>query len=419
MAVPGITADSPQVMRQLNTAVVLRAVRTHGPMSRPGLVRQTGLSMPTVTRVVQGLLDDGYVTESEPATDDGPRRPGPRAKLLSFHVAHGFVLGIDTGGDNSVAKLADLSGSIKAERRIQHRQPARRDDVLADIRGMVKGLLSEAASTGTNLLAIAIGMPGVVDPTNGTVSLAPQIVGWDGINLAAELSDLADCPMVVENESHMSLLAEQWLGRAQGVENAVLVQLGVGIGGAILIGGQVYHGSSGAAGEIAYLVTSDAAEDMPADSTVGAFEWFAGGEAYRRHGTRAASTPEGALLLELAGGNPKDVTAKIVFEAARRGNEAALTITQTLLGRLGTGLANISAILNPQIIVIGGGIANAGEAVLEPLKAAIHHAAPHPPVVALSSLGSDGSALGAVRRALRVVDETVFSFPNRETIGIN
>lgn len=407
-------------MRQLNTAVVLDAIRSHGPISRPGLVRRTGLSMPTVTRVVLGLLDEGYVRDSEQdATDETPRRPGPRAKLLSFHASRGYLLGIDTGADNSVAKLADLSGFVRAETRIHHRQPARSDGVLADIRHVVETVLSEAGVTAKEIFAIAIGTPGVVDPNTGTISLAPQIIGWDGLNLAAELSDVAECPIVVENESHMSLLAEQWLGRARGVEDAVLVQVGIGIGCAILVGGKIHRGSSGAAGEIAYLVTSDACADMPADSSVGALEWFAGGEAYRRHGARAALTPEGALLLELADGNPDEVTAKVVFEAAGRGNEVAVTITTTLLQRLGRGLANIATILDPQLILIGGGIANAGAVVLEPLRAVIQQSAPHPPIVELSSLGSDGSALGAVRRALAVVEETIFAFPAQEPISKN
>ncbi len=411
MVARSITADSPQVMRQLNTAVVLEAIRGHGPISRPGLARRTGLSMPTVTRIVHGLLSEGYLDEAAESTnDDVPRRPGPRAKLLSFRAASGYLLGIDTGADNSVAKLADLSGVVHAESRIQHRQPARADGVLADIRKVTQNVLDEAGILSSDLLAIAVGTPGVVDPNSGTISLAPQILGWEGLNIAAELADIADCPIVVENESHMSLLAEQWIGRARGMKDVVLVQLGIGIGGAILIGGQIYRGSSGAAGEVAYLVTSDATDDLPADSPTGALEWFAGGEAYRRHGARAAETPEGALLLELAGGTPDAVSAKIVFAAAELGDKTARAIISLLLGRLGRGLANIATILNPQLILLGGGITNAGEAVLEPLRDVIQLATPHPPEVALSSLGSDGSAIGAVRRALAVVEETIFSF---------
>ena len=262
----------------------------------------------------------------------------------------------------------------------------------------------------SELRAITIGTPGVVDPTLGTISLAPQIAGWDGIDLAHELGDIAGCRIVIENESHLSLMAEQWLGLAREANNVVYVQLGIGIGGAMLINGEIYRGSTGAAGEIAYLVTGDDDEDRQPESSAGSFEWFAGGQAYHRHGIRAAKTARGSLLLELAGGDADAVSAKIVFDAAAQGDPAALEITMELLGRLGRGLANIATTLNPDLVLIGGGITGAGDAMLAPIRASIAALTPHPPSVMLSTLGGDGTALGAVRRAMEVVDETIFSF---------
>ena len=178
----------------------------------------------------------------------------------------------------------------------------------------------------------------------------------------------------------------------------------------MLINGEIYRGSTGAAGEIAYLVTGDDDEDRQPESSAGSFEWFAGGQAYRRHGIRTAKTARGSLLLELAGGDADAVSAKIVFDAAAQGDPAALEITMELLGRLGRGLANIATTLNPDLVLIGGGITGAGDAMLAPIRASIAALTPHPPSVMLSTLGGDGTALGAVRRAMEVVDETIFSF---------
>lgn len=406
-----IAADSPSMMRQVNLAVVFEAIRKSGPISRPHLARQTGLSKPTVAQVVELLLAKAYVEETDAAVDrPEPRRPGPRAKLLSFRATLGYVLGIDSGADNTIAKLTDLSGEVLADVRILHAQPAHRDGVLAVIRDAAAQVLASAGVESSALRALIVGTPGVVDPATGTISLAPQIEGWDGIDLARELRDIAACPIVIENESHLSLLAEQWVGGAREVSNVVYVQLGIGIGGAMLIGGQIYRGSTGAAGEIAYLVTGGEDADSAPESSFGAFEWFAGGQAYRRHGIRAARTASGSLLLELAGGDPEAVTARIVFDAAARGDHAALTITAELLGRLGRGLANIATILNPDLVLIGGGITNAGSSVLPPILASMAALLPQPPTVLLSTLGSDGAAIGAVRRAMEVADETTFSF---------
>lgn len=398
-------------MRQLNMTVVLRAIRASGPISRPVLARETGLSKPTVTQVVELLLAKGYVEEEDSGVSSTePKRRGPRARLLSFRSRLGYLLGIDTGADNTVTLLADLSGEVLASARVIHTQPAQRAEVLAAIRRTVTQVLAETGVKPSDLHGVTIGTPGVVDPASGTISLAPQIEGWDGIDLASELSDITPCPIVVENESHLSLLAEQWLGGTGEAKNVVLVQLGIGIGGAMLVDGEIIRGSTGAAGEIAYLVIGGEDEEPPSKSSVGAFEWFAGGLAYRRHGIRAAKAPEGQLLLELAHGIPEAVTARIVFDAAARGDPAAVAITTKLLGRLGRGLANIATTMNPGLILIGGGIANAGDSVLPPIRAVVERYTPHPPLIALSTLGSDGTALGAVRRAMEISDETTFSF---------
>lgn len=403
-------AASPSLMRQLNLTLVLEAIRDHGPVSRPHLARSTGLSKPTVTHVVELLLEKGYVEETDAALGvTEPKRPGPRAKLLSFRANRGYLLCIDVGADNTVAKLADLSGDVLQTARSDHHDQPRRDDVLAAIRHTAARVLRDADVPAEQVHAVTIGTPGVVDPVTKTISLAPQIDGWDGIDLAHELRDLADCPIVVENESHLSLLAEQWRGGAQGVENVVLIQVGIGIGGALLLGGQLYRGSSGAAGEIAYFAV-DGDEQVPPGSSTGSFEWFAGGHAYRRHGAAAARGPQGAPLLERAGGDPDAVTAQIVFAAAAAGDPVSAQIATTLLERLGRGIASIAMTVNPDLVLIGGGITNAGDAVLVPIRRVVESLTPHPPTVAISTLGSDGTVLGAVRRAMEVADHATFSF---------
>lgn len=403
-------AGSPSLMRQLNLASVLRVIRSQGPLPRPELARAAGLSTPTVKQLVELLLANGYVEETDPPADLGrPRRPGPRARLVSFRATLGYVLAVDAGADNTVTKLADLSGAVLTTVRVPHPEPANRDAVLSAIRKSVAQVLADSGVQSSDLRAVAIGTPGVVDPHTGRITLAPQIVDWDGIDLASELSEVAECPIVVENEAHLSLLAEQWLGAARNYRNVVYIQVGIGIGAAILIDGELYRGSSGAAGEVAYLVMDGDNAEQPRDSSAGPFEWFAGGDAYRRLGASAARSERGALLLSLAGGDPAAMTAQIVFDAAASGDAAALDVTAEALERLGRGVGNIASILNPDLILLGGGITNAGATVLGPIREAVGRFAPHPPAVELSALGGDGTVLGAIRRAMDVADEATFS----------
>lgn len=404
------TAGSPSLMRQLNLASVLSVIRAQGPLPRPEIARATGLSMPTVKQLVDLLLAKGYVDEVDPPTDGNlPRRPGPRPRFISFRATLGYVLAVDAGADNTVAKLADLSGSVISTARVVHQEPADRHAVLDAIRASVDEVLGDSGVQRSDIRAMVIGTPGVVDPRTGQISLAPQIADWDGISLRSELSDIAECPIVVENEAHLSLLAEQWIGAARNYLNVVYVQLGIGIGAAILIDGRLYRGSSGAAGEIAYLV-ADADVNQPRESAAGPFEWFAGGDAFRRRGAMAAIGERGAMLLSLAGGDPDAVTAQIVFDAAAVGDAAALDVATAILERLGREVANIASILNPDLILLGGGIANAGQIVLGPIREAVARFAPRPPAVQLSDLGGDGTVFGAIRRAIDIADEATFSF---------
>jgi predicted NBD/HSP70 family sugar kinase len=399
---------SPSLLRQLNSTLILDTIRRDGPISRAALARATGLSKPTVNQVAELLIEQGFVEEGVAAAEPSPRRPGPRARLLRFRAELGYVLGIDVGAAKVRVVVADLSGHIIATTRRAVSGGAR-SSVLAQTEVAAREALASAGVSRAAVRVAGVGTPGVVDPESGRISLAPQIDGWDGLDLGARLERALGCPVVAENEARLSLLAECWRGAARDVRQVAYVQVGVGIGGALLVDGKVLRGKSGAAGEIAYLLDVDEPRDDAPGST-GPFERAAGGRAYARLGAEAARGPDGALLRELAGGDPSAVSAQTVFAAAARGDAAAASIVATLTRRLARGVANVATVLDPDLVVLGGGIANAGAALLEPVEAAVRAAVPAPPRVVLSALGDDGTALGAVRRALDVTDEVLFSF---------
>jgi predicted NBD/HSP70 family sugar kinase len=395
---------SPSLLRKLNSRLILETIRQDGPISRAGLARATGLSKPTVNEVAELLIGQGLVAEGAAPPE---RRPGPRARLLRFRAELGSVLGLDVGADKVLALVADLSGRIVATARRTVTGGAR-DEVLASTEAAARDALASAGLDAAGVRAAGVGTPGVVDPESGRISLAPQIDGWDGLDLAGHLQDRLGCPVVAENEARLSLVAECWQGVARDVRHAAYVQVGIGIGGALLIDGKVFRGKSGAAGEISYLLDVDEPDDAPGPT--GPFERAAGGRAYARLGAAAARGPGGELLRELAGGDPDAVSARTLFAAAARGDPAAAAVVDALTARLGRGVANVATVLDPDLVVLGGGVANAGAALLDPVERAVRAAVPSPPRVVLSELGDDGTALGAVRRALDLADETLFSF---------
>ncbi len=262
---------------------------------------------------------------------------------------------------------------------------------------------------------MAVGTPGVVDPESGRVTLAPQLGGWEGIRLGSRLELTFPCSVLVDNEVHLSVLGERWRGAAQGIDDALYVQVGVGIGGGVLIGGDVYRGAGGAAGEMGYLPIIDD-DDSAGRNGLGPFEHAAGATAFARLGRRAAVAGESRALLELAGGDLDAIDAEVVFAAADRGDEAAKRILDELLGRLARGIASAVTILNPSTVIVGGGLSRAGESLLEPLERLIAALVPVPPRVVLSTLGDESVALGAARLALQAVEERLFDVGDLEAV---
>jgi predicted NBD/HSP70 family sugar kinase len=398
-----LPAGTPSLLRRLNSAAVLRAIREQGPISRAELARLVGISKPTVNEAVELLRRAGYVSEAVADGDGQPRRPGRRARLLTFRGDLGHVLGIDIGASNLVAVVADLSGAVVARerRRVRAAERASADALLAAARSVAAQALRSARLEQDEPRAVGVGTPGIVDPASGRVTLAPQLGGWEGIQLGRRVERWFGSPILVDNEVHLSLLAERWRGAAQGIDNALFVQIGVGIGGGILIGGDVYRGAHGAAGEIGYLPLFEAGGDG-----LGPFEAAAGGTAYAALG-RSAARP-GSALLELAGGDPDAVDAEVVFAAAARGDPSAREILETLVERLARGVAAALVVLNPSTLIVGGGVSRAGGELLEPLEERLRALVPLPPRVVLSELGDEAVALGAAKLALDAVEEQLF-----------
>lgn len=397
-------SGAPGVLRRLNRNHVLRVVRAEGPVSRGCIASLTGLSRPTVNDVVAELMAAGLVADT--IDTSAPKRPGPRAHLVRFRADTGYVLGIDIGAAKSVVQLANLSGEVVARHRIGAAGLNSRADVLVAIRSSIDRVCAEASVELEAISAVAVGTPGIVDPQTGALSLAPQLPDWEGIVLAEELDPRIGASIQAENEVHLAVLGERWLGAAREAGNAVYFHIGVGIGLGVLIEGHLHRGSAGAAGEIGYLPIVDADAERP--EGVGVLEHAASGAAFARRGREAAHGPDGQQLRELAGGDPDAVDAQVVFEAARKGDPVAQAIVADLVDLLARAAATVCLVLNPETVILGGGISQAGRALADPLEQRLSELVPAPPTVHLSELGDLAVAQGAVRLALDTVDERIY-----------
>jgi len=404
-------ATTPNYMRRTNATLVLQAIRDQGPLSRVHLAKLTGLSKPTVNAIVSSLCVQGYIRESA-SHPEKSGRPGPKATSLSFVADVGHVLGLDLGATRVAAMVTDLAGRPLGyeQKQLDHAVEALRPDpFMRAVDDVAAAALAAAGLSRDRLWAVGVGIPGFIDKERGSLQLAPAFAGWRDIPFRELLVSHFTCPVLIENEVQLSVLAEQRWGVARNVQNAVYLHLGSGIGMGLLIRGEIFRGADGFAGEVGFMDLRDPEHPTPAH--FGSFEWAAGGHAYSRLGRKAVETGASPRLVELARA-AEAVDAEMVFRAAADGDPAAQSIVDTLdtlVGRLATGIANICCVLNPEMVILGAGLSRAGAMLLDPLRERVAALIPMAPRhMTVSALCGRSTVLGAVERALRAVEDSRF-----------
>ncbi|CAN5286733.1 ROK family protein [soil metagenome] len=405
---------SPALMRAINASRVIQELRAGGVQSRADLVRATGLSKPTITNVVAHLEALEYIarTEETAKTTDGRGAQAPR---YEYRASRGQVLGIDIGADKTLLVLADLAGTTLGSARFTTPSTQGVKRILGQISRTADRLLADAGGTSNTLLAVVAGTPGVVS-RDGVVTMAPQLDGWEGLDLAGALREIFSCPVAVESEVTLSLQAERWLGVTQGIDDALFVHLGVGVGAGLLVDGLSHRGADGAAGEIGLMPYPVAQPD--GGTVFQPLESLASGGALQRRGAALAATPEGALLKSLAGGDADAVDAALVFTAMRQSDPAATALVDDAIAILAWGISCLVCALNPRRVVLGGGLSGSADMFLDTLRERVATSVPFAPEWFVSELGDEAVAFGAVNQATVLVESGLFeSLNNKELVS--
>ncbi|MFB6963298.1 ROK family protein [Streptomyces sp. NPDC056309] len=403
-------ATGPHVLRQINERAVLDRLRAAGALRLSDLAQATGLSRPAVSRAISSLREAGWVED----TDEPERGRGRPAQRVRFRAERGHVLGIDAGPHKVRVLVADLAGRAVADHRIENTSGRwAAVDVLAAITRCSDEALARALLRRSDVWSIGVGTPGIVDEPSGTVRLAPSIRGWAGLPVGQELRDRFDCPVHVDNEANLSALAERWTGVARESRNMVFVQWGARIGLGILIGGKVHPGSASGAGELGFadliapLDTDDDLPPAPAEpgDGMGAFERLVGASAILDIAVDEArrSGDEAFRLALTTPDQPRNAAA--FFTAAARGdNEAAVRTLERVAARFARGIAVAALVLDPDLIVIGGGVSRCGAPLLDAVERHLRPRLLTTPRLEMSALGDSSVAIGGIRRALDEVE---------------
>ena len=366
---------------------MLDLIQRGGATSRAQIARESGLSKPTVSLALGSLVDAGLVHEVGRASGG----KGPSAVLYELNPQAGWVVGIDVGAHWLRAAVADITGKIVA--RLDERARARSSEALVrQIGDVAHRVASEAGLRWRQITHATVGSSGVLDPSRGLLAHAPNLPGWGRQGLVGAIREQLGTAVSFENDVNLAALGERSHGAGRGVDNFAFLWVGTGVGMGIVIAGELYRGAGGAAGEIGYMPIGTGDPSDPRFRRRGMLEEWAGASAV----TGAAR----ATGLRQA--------AKGIFAAARRGDTRAAAVVEEEAGRIAVAIAGVAPVLDPELIVLGGGIGGNPD-LLPAVDRRLRAISPFAPRLATSQLGDEAVLHGAVVTALESARDQLFT----------
>ncbi|MBP3458594.1 MAG: ROK family glucokinase [Lachnospiraceae bacterium] len=307
-----------------------------------------------------------------------------------------YSFGVDVGGTTIKMGLFDMEGNVLDKWEIKTRTENGGVNVLPDIAHAVKDKMAERSIEKADVAGVGIGVPGPVD-AKGVVHKCVNL-GWGVLNINEELGKLLDIPVKGGNDANVAALGEMWKGGGQGFDSIVVVTLGTGVGGGIIMDGEILTGAKGAAGEIGHIHVEDAETEVCGCGNTGCLEQYASATGVVRLANRTLAKNTKPTCLKAG-----EVSAKDVWDAVKAGDEVAIEIAEQFGEYLGKGLAGVACVVNPEAFVIGGGVSKAGEVLLDYIRKNytpyVFHAS-RDVQFTLATLGNDAGIYGAAKLVL-------------------
>ncbi|MBG6055451.1 putative NBD/HSP70 family sugar kinase [Salinibacterium sp. CAN_S4] len=373
------TPGSQTSLREANRARIVESLKRHGHLTQVELAGATGLSAATISNIVKELSGAGVVNTA--ATS----RSGRRAVEVTLARRQGLVAGLHISKRHLRVAISDVDRTVVAENHlplaVDHRYDRELDRAALLIGDMVEALDASLS----DLLVLGMALPHPTDPATGIISTPGLMRGWDGVAIADSMSERIQLPVFADTEANLGGLAELRSGAARGFTSSVYIRVGYSIGGSLLINGSPYRGGSGRAGEVGHVMI-DPHGPLCACGNRGCLEVFAGGPA----------------LLELFRGDPGIHRLRDLLLRAEAGDSRAGRAIADAGRHIGAAAATVSTLFDPELVVIGGEMAEAGELLLAPLRHELERATigAHAPDVVTGTLGDRAAVLGCLAAAI-------------------
>lgn len=379
-----MTRGTFQLMKSVNKTLILNKIRMNEPISRAEIAKQTDLTPPTVSSIVKELMDQGIVMESTLGKSTGGRKP----KMLHINNDAFYIVGVDAGSNDVDCIITNLAGQILYRTKRNLPENLTNDEFISIVKDCIHTAI-ESTSVKEKITGIGVAMHGAVDIETGT---GLNATNWHltNIPIKEELEKEFDLDVKVENDARAMALGESWFGNHGKVNNMIVINLGRGVGAGLIVDGKLYHGLHNIAGEVGHMTIDINGLECQCGNR-GCLYTFVSGPAIALRANQKLSKENKEI---------KDLTGEQVYEMAMNGDQAMIDILRETGMFLGIGLTNLIHIINPELILIGGGVSRAHEFILPTVKETIEKRALTPPAnktkIVVTELHDVATLLGAV-----------------------
>lgn len=391
----------PPLLRHTNALRVLNLLRECGSCSKADLVRASGLSAPTITNVVADLLASDLIKPLGEGESNGGRRPD----MISFKTERGCVLAVEVAADGLSFLLTDLNGEELASSKVLLAGKKTTPDAICIYIGEeVRRLLRQSKKKREQLLVLVVGVPAITNVNDGIVMSISTLENWRSVPLREKLNRIVDCLVILENDTNLAAVGERYCGATQDQDTFILIRIGPNVSAGIVLGGQIFHGSQWSAGEIAYLRLPNTSRRHPTLHEFGELESVLTGagilESWREANGKGSSAAK----------KPAEVNALNVLDLAQAGDGTAEKIVQQRAGMVSDIIINLSLILNPGLILLGGEV-GAHPALVSSVQRQLQESEFAVTQIDSAKLGATSVLWGAIAVALEVIPSVLLPAP--------
>lgn len=388
-----------KVMAQYNRMKVLQIIRKEGPINKAEIAKRANLSIPTVMKITDEILRKDVIRVVGKGESNGGKRP----ELLEIADGTYYLAGIDIGRSRTTVLIMDLKGAVILKRVMKTGNTNPMEQLMERVLKLTEWVIEESGIDLTRILGLGVVTPGLIDIEEGKVVYSPDF-GWENVDILTPIKEKFPLPILLDNSNKAVAMGEKWFGVAKDSSYFVCINMGHGIGSAIMENGELYRGNSGSSGEIGHI-TLEPNGPICECGNRGCLEALASGKAIAEAGRLAVREGRSSLILEKAEFDLDAIDAKEVFDAAREGDCAAIMIIQKAEQYIGIGLASYINLLDPDMLVLAGGLTNAGPQFIDNIKTIVKDRqmrfAGRKVKIRVAELGELAAAIGAASMILK------------------